>query len=113
MHHHFGVNYYFAECWYKMRAMTEKTITPQQFAALVALTSIRAGGKTHKALHRHLVLGHNRNKAATMSGLKSPVLYRAIETLELAAARAREYVRLTPAETSADSAPASAPAAAP
>lgn len=93
--------------------MTHKTITPQQFAALVALTSIRLDGKTYEALRRHLVIGYNRNKAATMSGLKSPVMYRAIETLELAAARAREYVRLTPAATAAENPAPPAPPAGP
>lgn len=93
--------------------MTTQTITPQHFAALVALTSIRPGGKTHEALRCHMVLGMTQSQAASHACIAVPVLYRAIDTLDHAAMRAREYVRIAiPEETAAQMAlPPSQPGA--
>lgn len=78
-----------------------KPITPQQFAALIALTSVQPGSKTHQALERHLVIGFAKSDAAMMSGIKPQVLNSALRNVRAAAARAREFVALTPAETAA------------
>ena len=66
-----------------------KPITPQQFAALIALTSVQPGSKTHQALERHLVIGFSKSDAAMMSGIKPQVLNSALRNVRAAAARAR------------------------
>jgi len=90
-----------------------KRFNPPQFNALIALTSIRPAGDTHAALFNYLVLGYPKMEAARNAGVVLATLNEALKRLELAEFRARAFVGITPAATSADSAPASAPAAAP
>ena len=90
-----------------------KRFNPPQFNALIALTSIRPEGDTHAALFNYLVLGYPKMEAARNAGVVLATLNEALKRLELAEFRARAFVGITPAETTAPIQPSAVWPAAP
>ena len=67
-------------------------LTEEQFANLVALTSIRPGSSTHSALRNHLVLGMDRKAAYKSAGVTHQAMSTVLARASEADTRARAYI---------------------
>lgn len=80
-----------------------KRLNPPQFELLAQLAGMNPKRASYEAAFRYLVLGYSTKESADLSGISRQAVEAALYRLAGVERLARDFVRITPAETAAAS----------